>query len=69
MGLLATVIWAGILLLFLLFCFLPPAALLIWGPLETKVVLIVYFVLSYGLLFLWARKRMQKHPVEETRQE
>jgi protein-S-isoprenylcysteine O-methyltransferase Ste14 len=56
-GLAALIVGVAFLLLFLLFCFLPPAALLIWGPIETKVFLIAYFVLSYGLLFLWATGR------------
>jgi uncharacterized SAM-binding protein YcdF (DUF218 family) len=59
-GLLGLIIWAGILFLFLLFCFLPPAVLLIWGPIETKALLIAYFILSYGLLFLCARRNLHK---------
>lgn len=66
MGLLAVVIWAGIFLLYVLAAFLPPVFLLIWGPFETKAVLILYFVLCYGLLFLLTRKSMQKYPKQET---
>ena len=64
-GLLAAIF----LLLFFLASFIPPAALLIWGPLEIKGALIAYFVLSYGLLFIWTRKFMQKYSIRETEQE
>lgn len=51
------VLLAVLLLIFIGLSSVFPLALLIWGPVNMKVFLIVYFVLSYGLLIVFYRRK------------
>jgi len=56
-GILSIVFLAVLLLILIGLSSVFPLALLTWGPVNMKVFLIVYFVLSYGLLIVFYRRK------------